>query len=111
MLYVGGMTMVVKTCREHSGICQRVADLSLFGKLAMIIFVIIGMAVVGFLWRGQEKLADNINFSHKEILGKIEQKTQADEKYRDRMTRNVDLLMWKAGIKEKDEAEVKKEGR
>lgn len=73
-----------KVCAEHSKLSGELEDLKnsnpLSGKTAMWLFgmfILISMAVVGFLWHGQTAIWGRVDAGHKETMGAI---TELDKK-------------------------------
>lgn len=66
------------------------------------IFIILFLAVIGFLWNGQTAIGNKVDANQKEIVGFIKESDAKADEYRERVTNKVNLLMWKNGITEKD---------
>ena len=66
------------------------------------IFIILFLAVIGFLWNGQTAIGQKVDANQKEIVGIIKSSDEKAEVYREKITNKVNMLMWKNGINEKD---------
>jgi hypothetical protein len=105
-------------CKQHSGVeevlsilkenqedilktlpeCIRAKTLWTF----LSIFIVLFLAVIGFLWNGQSAIGGKVDLNQKEIVGIIKANEEKSEAYREKITGKVNLLMWKNGIQEKD---------
>jgi hypothetical protein len=69
----------------------------------LALFLGIACGVVGFLWHGQEKLADKIEATEKQVLTAVTENTVKDMAYRRRQDRRLNKIMWKLGIPPSDD--------
>ena len=58
-------------CPYHSGVVEEIEGMNRFAKLAMVIFVLIAMAIVGFLWHGQTSIWNEVKTNHMETMTAI----------------------------------------
>lgn len=106
-------------CRQHSGIeeilsilkdnqegilktlpeCIKAKTLWTF----LSIFIVLFLAVIGFLWNSQTAIGNKVDANQKEVVTLIKESDQKSETYRERITNKVNMLMWKNGISEKDD--------
>jgi len=66
------------------------------------IFIILFLAVIGFLWNGQTAIGQKVDINQKELVGIIKSSEEKAELYREKITNKVNILMWKNGISEKE---------
>jgi hypothetical protein len=108
-----------KHCDDHSGVCETVKILKerqdevinalpKFMKNSTMwaflsIFTIICLAIISFLYNGQQKILSEVKENREQTIAAIRENTDADFMYRRRMDRKMDLLMWKTGIRMPEE--------